>query len=473
MNDESLSVRLVDARSLVPYARNARTHSVEQIQQIKGSMLEWGWTNPILADMSAGRLVVAGHGRLVACLELFSDGVSIKLPSGKELPLGKVPVIDCSGWSEAQRKAYVIADNKIALNSGWDEEMLRLELEELKESDFDLDLVGFSEEELDDLLAVEVVSDKDPDEVPAVPETPFSKLGDTWILGPHRVRCGSSTEAADWAALMMGELADIQACDPPYNVAYESKLAGAIQNDNMKSEEFRKFLFDFYSASIAVMKPGAAMYVAHSDAEGVAFRNEFMQAGFKLSSCLIWKKNALVLGRMDYQPISEPILYGWKPGAKHRWYGGRKNVNVYDSHAVPLFERLEDGRYAVRDGDSVLIVAADAVIEERPTSILRHDKPRRSAMHPTMKPVSLWESLIKNNARPGDIVIDGFGGSGTTLMAAERLGMCARLMELDPRFVDVIVVRYALYTGRTPVHAVTGKKFPQEVIDRLSEICSA
>ena len=271
---------------------------------------------------------------------------------------------------------------------------------------------------------------------------------------------------------MQGELADLQVCDPPYNVAYESKLAGSIKNDDMSAEQFKQFLYDFYVASFAVLKPGAAMYVAHSDSEGIAFREQFIKAGFKLSSCLTWKKNALVLGRMDYQPNSEPIPYGWKPGSKHKWFGGRKNVKVNEVGDYPPFERLEDGRIAIRHGDQTLVLAADAVMEELPNAIIHHDKPKRSALHPTMKPVGLWERLARNSGRPNDIVVDGFGGSGTTMIAAERLGMCARLMELDPRFVDAICVRYAMYTGRVPVHAETGEKFPQDVIDRLSAKCA-
>lgn len=457
---------MIPVEDLVPYARNARTHSAAQIAQIKASMVEFGWTNPILADLSAGGSVVAGHGRLAAARELYASGVTIRLPSGGALPDGMVPVIDCAGWSEAQRRAYVLADNKTALNAAWDEDLLRIELGDLSAEGFDLSLTGFSLEEIDGFLGLDDDSGPDPDAVPEVPEVPHSALGDQWILGAHRLRCGSSTDAGDWAELMQGELADLQACDPPYNVAYSGK-AGTIQNDSMSGDAFRAFLADFYSCSHAVMKPGAAMYVAHSDSEQVAFRQEFEKAGFKWSCGLTWKKNALVLGRSDYQQISEPIIYGWKRGAAHRWFGGRKNVTVSEVGDPPMFEPLEDGRFALRDGDRVLIVPADAVLEERPTDLIYHDKPRRSSLHPCMKPVGLWERLMRNSARPNDIVIDGFGGSGTTLVAAERLGMVARIMELDPRFADVICVRYAVLTGRTPVHAVTGERFPQAVIDRL------
>ena len=267
---------------------------------------------------------------------------------------------------------------------------------------------------------------------------------------------------------MGGELADIQVCDPPYNVAYESKLAGSIQNDSMSNSAFKEFLLGFYRCSYAVMKPGAAIYVAHADTEGINFRTAFAEAGFQLKSCLMWVKNALVLGRGDFHYKHEPIIYGIKPGAKRAWFGGRKQTTVQSFGEESPFEQVEDGRYAIRHGDKVLYVNADAVVEEAPTTLLHYHKPKRSAMHPTTKPVALFERLIRNHGRANDIVIDAFGGSGTTMMAAERLGMCARLMEFDPKFADVICVRYANYTGRVPVHAVTGEPFPQEVIDRLT-----
>jgi DNA modification methylase len=460
-----LKTVIMDVDSLVPYARNSRKHDPAQVSQIKSLMLEFGWTNPILADFSAGNMIVAGHGRQVAAQELYRDGHEIKLPSGDVLPRGKVPVIDCSGWSEAQRKAYVIADNKSALNSTWDFDMLKVELEDLKLDGFDLSLTCFNSEELNELFAVEVPKDKDPDDAPDVPVVPHSKLGDTWILGPHRVRCGDSTKFEDWDALMSGELCDAVWTDPPYNVAYESKLAGSIKNDNMGDSNFHQFLLDFYSCVIGAMKPGAPIYVAHADTEGLNFRGAFKAAGFKLSGCLVWKKNSLVLGRSDYQWMHEPILYGWKPGSSHKWYGGRKQVTVQDLGDGSPFEKMDDGRYAIKVGDSVMYVSGEAVVEESPSSVIYCEKPKRSAEHPTMKPTALIEKMLKHSARPGDIIVDGFGGSGSTLMAADRMGMSARLMEFDPKFVDVICRRWANYTGRTPVHAVTGEKFPVDVAE--------
>jgi DNA modification methylase len=459
-------VELRPIDSLVAYARNARTHSPAQIEEIERSILEFGWTVTILADASG---IVAGHGRTVALDNLHKRGATVRFLNDAVIPPGMAPVMDCSGWSPAQRKAYIIADNKLAQNAGWDEELLKLELLDLQDEGFDLSLTGFHEDELSDLFAPgEMPSDKDPDDVPEVPEVPFSQLGDMWVCGPHRVRCGSSTSPEDWAALMQGELADLQVCDPPYNVAFESKLAGSIKNDDMSDSKFREFLLGFYQCSYKVMKPGAAMYVAHADSEGANFRGALKEAGFALKSCLIWVKNSLVLGRGDFHYKHEPILYATKPGAPRKWWGDRKQTPVQELGEGSPFELMPDGRYGVRNGDAIMYVSADAVVEEAPSTLIHHNKPKRSAAHPTMKPVGLWEKLARFNGRAGDIMIDGFGGSGTTLMTADRLGMFGRLMELDPKFVDVICVRYAMYTGRVPVHAVTGEPFPRDVIDRLS-----
>lgn len=445
---EQIVKRKVD--DLLPYARNARTHSEDQVAQIAASIKEFGFTNPVLV---AGDDILAGHGRVMA---------------SKKLGLAWVPTLDLSHLSPTQRKAYILADNKIALNAGWDVPMLKIELEELDADGVDLNMLGFSDAELEDLFDVEVEENgKDPDEVPEVPSLPHTVPGDIWLLGPHRVRCGDSTKQEDWDALMQGEKADAQFCDPPYNVAYESKLAGKIKNDDMGDGQFYEFLLNFYKCSFSVMKQGAAIYVAHADSEGANFRQAFKDAGFKLASCLMWVKNSLVLGRGDFHYRHEPILYGWKPGASHRWYGGRKQTTVQEVGESAPFEKLEDGRYAIRNGDSVLYVSGDAVVEEAPSTLLHVDKPQRSALHPTVKPTILIERCLKNNARHNDIIIDGFGGSGSTLIAAERLGMVARLQEFDPKFVDVICARYFGQTGRLPVHAVTGLEFPRERLEAL------
>lgn len=430
--------------ALVPFARNSRTHSEEQIEQLAASMRQFGFTNPVLVDEGGG--IVAGHGRVMAARSLGMDAV---------------PCIRLVGLTEAQRRAYVIADNKLALNAGWDQAMLRAEIEALKGFDFDLGLLGFSEDELEAMFEPTVEEGAgDPDEAPELPEQPASRLGDVWVLGPHRVVCGDATNISAWDALMQGSLADAVWTDPPYNVAYESKLAGKIKNDDMGDQEFLDLLRGSFACLFSVMKPGAAIYVAHADTEGLNFRRAYRESGFKLSGCLIWKKNALVLGRSDYQWIHEPILYGWKPGSKHRWFGGRKQVTVQDLGTASPFVQREDGTWAITVGDQTLVVSGEAQVSgPAPSSLIYHDKPQRSAEHPTMKPVSLIERMLCHSARPGDLVVDAFGGSGSTLMAAERLGMCARLCELDPRFVDVIVRRWEEYSGRQGVLEGDGRTF--------------
>ncbi|WP_322999978.1 site-specific DNA-methyltransferase [Castellaniella sp.] len=420
---------------LVPYARNSRTHSDAQVSQIMASIREFGFTNPILIDADGG--VIAGHGRILAATRLG---------------MKEVPCLRLGHLTEAQKRAYVIADNKLALNAGWDETMLAAELRDLADMDYDLGLTGFADDEIKVLLAeldAAPTGATDPNAVPPVPDVPVSRPGDVWVLGRHRVMCGSSTDPAAWARLMRDDRADICVTDPPYNVAYEGKTKDrlTIQNDSMSAGDFRQFLLEFYRAVFDVMKPGAPIYVYHADTEGLNFRSAFIEAGFKLSGCLVWRKNTMVLGRSDYQWMHEPILYGWKPGAAHRWYGGRKLTTIIEHGEGGAVRRLDDGRWAVQAGDDLLIVDASATLEQHLGSVIYHDKPARNGEHPTMKPVSLIERNLRASSRAGDIAIDGFGGSGSTLMAADRLGQSARLMELDGGYVDVIVRRWQDYSG--------------------------
>lgn len=455
-------VRLRKLSELKLYEKNARTHSAEQVETLMALMQEFGYTNPVLVDEDAGDLMVAGHGRHAALSNLYALGKTVKLPNGRPLPMWTIPTIDCSGWTEAQRRAYILADNQSALRAGWDTDLLRAELEWLKDdAGFDLSLTAFTADELDAIFEPVVIErDRDPDAVPDPLPEPHSQPGDVWVCGPHRVVCGDSTSIDSWRKAMGEELADCVWTDPPYNVAYESKLAGAIKNDDMSNEAFRQFLLDVYKTLFCLMKPGAPIYVAHADTEGLNFRRSFSEAGFKLSGCLMWRKDSLVLGRSDFQWMHEPILYGWKPGAKHRWYGGRKQTTVVELGEGSPFTKQADGRYAIRVGDNMLVVSADAVVEEHPGSVIYHEKPKRSAHHPTMKPVSLIEKMLTNSARSGHLVVDAFGGSGSTMIACDRLGMAARLSELDPKFVDVIVMRWQNYSGRVATHAATGMPFP-------------
>lgn len=428
----TLAIEYRSPADLKPYERNSRTHSRAQVEALARSISEYGFTNPILLD-EAGT-IIAGHGRLQAA---------------QALGLAQVPTITLTGLSEAQQRALVLADNRIALDAGWDVDLLRFELAELRTEGFDLSLTGFSLEELDSLLAPpEDV--RDPDEAPPLPAEAQSKPGDVYILGPHRLIVGDSTDISVYQRLMDGALADICWTDPPYNVEYVGKTADAltIKNDSMDDKAFYDFLLSFYTATWSWMKPGAAVYVAHADTEGLNFRGALKAAGFKLSGCIIWRKNVMVLGRSDYQWQHEPILYGWKPGSAHRWYGGRKQTTIMDLGDGSPFEQLPDGRYQITVGDRVMIVDGAATVDEVVPSIVHAEKPKRSELHPTMKPVELIERMLRHNARPGDIVLDPFGGSGSTLIAADRLGMCARLIELDPKYADVIVGRWEAWSGR-------------------------
>jgi len=391
---EAIVTRRLD--ELVPYARNSRTHSEAQVAKIASSIREFGWTVPILVDDEG--TVVAGHGRLEAA---------------RLLKLERVPTISLGHLSDSQRRAYVLADNRLALDAGWDEELLRLELEDLRSVDFDLGIIGFSDEELNELLPKEEETrDADEDDTPELQDESVTVLGDIWLLGAHRVLCGNATSVENLRLVTDCQQVDMFLTDPPYNVGYvgktEKKLK--IQNDSMAKSDFRKFLVDAYMTADSVMKAGAVFYIWHADSEGYNFRGAANDMGWTVRQCLIWKKNSLVLGRQDYHWQHEPCLYGWKDGAGHLWASDRKQ-----------------------------------------TTILEFDRPSRSAEHPTMKPVALFEYLMLNNTKGGDIVLDSFAGSGPTVIAAEKNGRKACAVELDPRYVDVIVKRWQQYSGKDAV----------------------
>jgi DNA modification methylase len=391
---------------LTPYARNSRTHSDEQVAQLAASIREWGWTTPVLVDEDGG--IIAGHGRVLAA---------------RQLGMVEVPVVVARGWSDAKRRAYVIADNKLALNAGWDAELLALELGELGELGFDLDLTGFSDEELDGLTpAEESAALTDPDDVPETPATPRSVLGDVWLLGKHRVMCGDSTSVDAIGALMAGAVADLVWTDPPYGVAYVGKTKDAltIENDDLNDAELTDFIRASLGAAFAACKDGAAWYVAAPPGPLFYCFGTVLKDLGVWRHTLNWIKSAFVLGRSDYHYQHEPIFYGWKPGAAHTWAGDRKQ-----------------------------------------SSTLHFDKPSRNGEHPTMKPVELVEYCIGNSSARGDMVLEPFGGSGTTLIACEKTGRIARLMELDPRYVDVIVKRWQDYTGKKAMREADGVAFDE------------
>jgi DNA modification methylase len=385
---------------LIPYARNARTHSDAQVAQIAASIAEFGFTNPILAGSDG--VIVAGHGRLAAA---------------QKLGLASVPVVVLDHLTATQRRALVIADNRIAENAEWDEAMLRVELADLQGEGFDLDLTGFDADALAELMAgEEPVNDgqTDEDAVPDVGETPVSRPGDVWHLGPHRLLCGDATVAASYDALLEGEAVDMVFTDPPYNVNYansaKDKLRGkdrAILNDNL-GDGFYDFLLAALTPILAHCRGG--IYVAMSSSELDVLQAAFRAAGGKWSTFIIWAKHTFTLGRADYQRQYEPILYGWPEGAQRHWCGDRDQSDVWQIK-----------------------------------------KPQKNDLHPTMKPVELVERALRNSSRPGDMVLDPFGGSGTTLIAAEKSGRVARVMELDPKYADVIVRRWEDFTGKKAI----------------------
>ena len=387
-------IEKIGIEKLIPYAKNSRTHSDEQVAQIAASIKEFGFNNPVL--IGEDDVIIAGHGRVMAA---------------RKIGLMEVPCIRLGHLTETQRKAYIIADNRLALNAGWDNELLTIELNELLADNFALDILGFDVDELKNLLdpvkPTEGLTDED--EVPEVPEEPKTKPGDIYQLGRHRLMCGDSTSIDALEKLCDGQLVDMWLTDPPYNVAYEggTKEKLTIKNDSMGDDQFRQFLRDSYTAADMVMKPGAVFYIWHADSEGYNFRGAAKDAGWTVRQCLIWKKSSLVMGRQDYHWKHEPCLYGWKDGAGHLWAADRKQ-----------------------------------------TTILEFDKPSRNGEHPTMKPVGLFEYQMLNNTKGGDIILDSFGGSGTTLIAAEKNGRIARLMELDPKYCDVIVKRWEDFTGQ-------------------------
>ena len=380
---------LADVNDLIPYIRNARTHSESQIAQIAASIKEFGFLSPIL--IAEDNTILAGHGRLAAA---------------QKLGLKQVPCVKESHLTETQRRAYIIADNRLSLNAGWDEDMLAIELSELQGVDFDLDLLGFDESELASIFDEDKkVEDDDFDVTEELNKPSFSRVGDIWTLGRHRLICGDSTKEEIYKKLMDEKKANLVVTDPPYNVNYEGSV-GKIKNDNMDNDKFYNFLFDAFSNMEKVMADDASIYVFHADTEGLNFRKAFNDAGFYLSGCCIWKKPSLVLGRSPYQWQHEPCLYGWKKKGKHQWYSGRKETTIWE-----------------------------------------FEKPKKNADHPTMKPIPLLAYPITNSSMSNTLILDPFGGSGSTLIACEQTDRSCYTIELDEKFCDVIVKRYIEQVG--------------------------
>ena len=379
-------MQLVAVGKLIPYVNNARTHSPEQLTKLRSSLREFGFINPVIIDREFN--VIAGHGRIAAA---------------KEEGMEEVPCVFVDYLTEAQKKAYILADNRMALDAGWDEELLRIEIESLQGADFDVSLTGFGEDEIADLFAGDGekdVKDDDFDLSAALEKAAFVERGDIWTVGRHRLMCGDATSAEDVAALMDGKKANLIVTDPPYNVAFRSGSGLSIQNDSMENGEFYTFLYNSFSQMAAHLEKGGAAYVFHADTEGLNFRKAFVDAGFHLAGVCIWVKNSLVLGRSDYQWQHEPVLYGFLKNGKHPWYSDRKQTTIWN-----------------------------------------YDKPKRNKNHPTSKPLDLLGYPICNSSQENAIVLDTFGGSGSTMMACEQTNRICCMMELDEKYASVILRR--------------------------------
>jgi DNA modification methylase len=395
---------------LVPYARNARTHSDEQVGQIAASIKEWGWTTPILVDEDGS--IIAGHGRTLAA---------------QRLQMTEVPVMVAKGWSDAKKRAYVLADNKLAMNAGWDNEMLALELGEIGDLGFDLDLTGFTADEIAALTPEQIEPGlTDEDEVPELPEQPVTVLGDVWVLGKHRLMCGDSTSIDAVDKLMDGQKADMVFTDPPYGVAYEgghnTKKRTQIKNDALEGENLTGLFYGALSVAHIVTHEHAAFYVWYASGKSVETFAALSDLPLKLRAIIQWYKVRSGLGAFmsQYIPNCEPCIYAHKDGSSPQWFGPTDEKTVWELK-----------------------------------------KEQRNDFHPTQKPIELPERAINNSSKKGQIILDLFGGSGSTLIAAEKTNRQARLMELDPKYVDVIIKRWQDFTGKIATHAETGKPFAE------------
>ncbi len=395
--------QLVSISKLVPYVNNARTHSPEQINKLRASLREFGFINPVIIDREFG--IIAGHGRVMAARE---EGIA------------EVPCVFVDHLTEAQKKAYILADNRMAMDAGWDEELLRVEIEALQGADFDVGLTGFDDKEIADLFKTDSgkVEDDDFDLTAALEKASFVEEDDVWVVGKHRLICGDATNPDHVAKLMDGKRANLILTDPPYGVSFKSKSGLTIKNDSMKNEEFYEFLKSAFVNMAAHLEQGGSAYVFHADTEGLNFRQAFIDAGFHLAGCCIWVKDSLVLGRSDYQWQHEPVLYGFLKNGKHSWYSDRKQTTIWN-----------------------------------------FKKPKRNENHPTSKPLDLLSYPLGNSSQENAIVVDTFGGSGSTLMACEAMNRICYTMELDPKYASVILRRYVEDTGDTAgVYCLRGEK---------------
>ena len=416
MSKTTTEMQLISIDKLVPYVNNARTHSAEQILKLRSSLREFGFVNPIIIDREFN--VIAGHGRLMAA---------------KEEGIEEVPCVFVDYLTDAQKKAYILADNRMAMDAGWDEELLKIEMEELQNLGYDLGYTGFDEKELADLFGIDdkEVKDDEFDLTAALEKASFVERGDVWFVGKHKLMCGDATSSEDVAKLMEDKKANLILTDPPYNVAFKSSDGLTIQNDSMDNNDFYEFLYLSFKNMADHLENGGAAYVFHADTEGLNFRKAFIDAGFHLAGCCIWVKDSLVLGRSDYQWQHEPVLYGFLQNGKHPWYSDRKQTTIWN-----------------------------------------FDKPKKNSNHPTSKPLDLLAYPINNSTQANAIVIDTFGGSGSTLMACEQMNRICYTMELDEKYASVILRRYVEDTNDSEnVYVIrNGEKIPYSSLVKEVEV---
>ena len=399
--------KTVSVADLIPYARNSRTHSNAQISKIAASIREFGFLNPIIADGRNG--IIAGHGRVMAA---------------QKLGLATLPVIEACHLSEAQKRAYIIADNRLAMDAGWDNDLLKIELQDLQADGFDLTLTGFEIGEIAGFLAEPTEGLTDEDAVPDAPAVPVTALGDVWVMGRHRLMCGDSTSVDAVDRLMAGRKANMLHTDPPYGVDYEG-----VPNDHLKDAQLEAFLHDALSCAFTALAPGSNIYVWHADITALEFISAFRSSGFKQARppTIQWVKPSLTMSQGDYHSQNEPCLYGWKEGS---------------------------GRVRVKD--------------RKQTTIWKCDRTDEAKVHPTMKPVELCQRAIENSSDVNGIVLDLFGGSGSTLIACEKTARDCRMMELDPKYCDVIIKRWQDFTGQTATLEGDGRTFAEIEAERCS-----
>ena len=377
----------VKIAEVTPYANNPRNNDAA-VESVAKSIEKFGFIGAII--LNKDKVIINGHTRVKAC---------------KKLGMETIPAIIVDHLTKEQEDALRIADNKTGEIAEWNEDLLRAELKALEEAGFGIEDLGFDNSELEALLQGDVsvsVGETDPNAAPEVPEVAVSRLGEVYVLGNHRLVCGDSTKAEDVGRVCKEGEADMWLTDPPYNVAYEGSNGLTIQNDSMEDVKFREFLRTAFGHAEKALKPGAPFYIFHADSEGYNFRGACHDIGLRVRQCLVWKKNALVLGRQDYQWIHEPCLYGWKEGGPHPWYADRSQ-----------------------------------------TTVMEFNKPKKNDVHPTMKPVEMLVYLLQNSSKRGDVVLDTFGGSGSTLIACEQTGRVCKTVELDPRYCDAIRRRWA------------------------------